>query len=307
MPLVAMQCKNCGGTLQVDTSAESYYCPHCLTTYKMEQAVTQNFQTTHIETQNMIDDGSGKIDQAIQSGEAFLSLRKYKEARITFLNLTSHYAHKYRAWWGLARAITEDFTAPPRGKKDFICVCDAMQSAIQQAPIHKREELEQTEMLYCSQWQNYCDQLTAKRSQQLEDIDNRTKEFMEPKTKELTEMEFKIESKTLKLNKLDRLSRKVPIISFVIVFAIIFILSIMGTNDIIYTFIASLILCGIIIYLPVRVGFFLVCKATRVTTEMLVKNLDTKIQKIQSEIVAQTNIFNQERSEVIADTIWLDK
>ena len=74
MALVAIQCQNCGGSLQVDSEAKNYYCPHCQTSYAMEQTVNQTFQTTnigHIETANIIDDGSGKIDQEIYSGEAW--------------------------------------------------------------------------------------------------------------------------------------------------------------------------------------------------------------------------------------------
>lgn len=286
MALVAIQCKNCGGALQVDSSAASYYCPHCHTTYAMEQTVNQTFQTTNISSATIIDDGSGKIDQEINSGEAFLNLRKYQAARDTFQNLTNLYAHKHRTWWGLARSITEEFTREPSGRKEFDYVNDAVQSAYQLAPANEKTQINEASAAYITKWQDYCLQLLNERVQRLEDIERRANELLSPRFEKIKEILSTIEKKTAKLEKLEKTKKLVPLIGFAAVGLLLFVSSI-GSSGFIEALLMSALAAGLLIFLPLKLAFFFIIKAIRVPTELMINHSNKEISKIEAEIKEQ--------------------
>ena len=306
MALVAIQCKNCGGALQVDSSAASYYCPHCHTTYAMEQTVNQTFQTTNIGSATIIDDGSGKIDQEINSGEAFLSLRKYQAAREAFQNLTSLYAHKHRTWWGLARAITEEFTKDPSGRNEFDYVNDAVESAQQLAPANEKTQIIEVSAAYITKWQDYCLQLLNERVQRLENIEHRAKETLAPRYEKIEEILSAIKKKTEKLEKTEKIGKLVPLIGFAAIGLLLFVSSI-GNSGFIEALLMSALASGLLIFLPLKLVFFFVVKAIRVPTELMISHSNKEISKIEAEIKTQKDQLDSETHTVYVDTGWLDR
>lgn len=309
MALIAIQCKNCNGKLQVDSEAKSYYCPFCNTSYAMEQTINQTFQTTnigHIETANIIDDGSGKIDQEIYSAEALLQLRKYWQAREKFQYLTNNYAHKHRAWWGLARAITEDFTREPSGGSEFLVINDAMESAIQLAPAQERPDMQAAQSLYCSRWTDYYNQLTAERTGRLQIIDKWEQEETDPRLRKAREIQATIDSKQSKLEKVERAGTLVPLIAFFVIGAIL-VLATLKENGPIGAVLGSALLAGVGVFLPLKIVFFFICKGVRVPTEMLIKHSRTQIDQIIGEIENLQAQANGNRQQVYQDTAWLDR
>lgn len=306
MALVPIQCKNCGGALQVDSGATSYYCPHCRTTYAMEQTVNQTFQTTNIGTATIIDDGSGKIDQEISSGEAFLSLRKYQAARDAFQNLTSLYAHKYRTWWGLARALSEEFTKIPEGKYEFYRVDDAVKSAIQLAPANERNNMKEASAAYLTRWHNYCVQLSEERVQRLEKIEQRANELLSPGYDKIKALLSAIEKKTAKMEKMQNKKKVVPLVGFAVVGLLLFFMSI-GSSGIFEALFMSAIAAGILVFLPLKLIFSFIINAIRVPTELVINHSNKEIEKIETEITAHKNQLDNEMHTVYADTGWLDR
>lgn len=306
MALVPIQCKNCGGALQVDSGATSYYCPHCRTTYAMEQTVNQTFQTTNIGTATIIDDGSGKIDQEISSGEAFLSLRKYQAAREAFQNLTNLYAHKHRTWWGLARAITEDFTKDPTGKYEFYHVDDAVKSAHQLAPADEKNQINEASVAYLTKWHDYCVQLSDERVQQLEKIERRANELLSPRYEKIKELLSTIEKKTAKMEKLEKTKKLVPLIGFAVIGLLLFVSSI-ESNGFLGSLLMSAVASGLLIFLPLKLVFAFVIKAIRVPTELMINHSNKEIGRIEAEITEQKDQLDNEMHTVYVDTGWLDR
>lgn len=308
MPLIAIQCKNCGGALQVDSEATSYYCPFCQTPYVMEQAIYQTFQTTnigHIENANIIDDGSGKIDQQINSGEALLQLRKFREARETFLSLTCLYAHKYRAWWGLARAMTENFTKAPDGKDDFECVSDALQSAIQLAPANEKRNIETAQASYIPKWERYCNQLMAERSQKLQAIDARVEQLIAPLQEKEEDLREKIVKKRVSMRRMKKISTIVPYVGFAALGLLQYVTS--HNDNLIASVLAAALVGALFMFLPLKLIFFFVNKASQMSGKLVINNSHKQLEQVANEMYKHRAQFDGYTQKVIAETSWLDR
>lgn len=307
MALIPIKCQNCNGTLQVDSNASSYHCPFCDTTYAMEQTINQTFQTTNIGSATIIDDGSGKIDQEINGGEAFLNLKKYAAAQNTFRALTQSYAHKYRAWWGLARAITEDFTKAPSGYNEFDEVEDAVRSAQRFAPSEEKTQICLTSAPYLSKWRDYYMQLSNDRVQRLNDIESKTSELVATKQEQIDKITASIAKKTKKLYTLDKVSKIVPIAGFALVCLLLFITAIQNDDKYIKNIFMSILTSGLGIFLPLKLVFFLVRKAVHIPTEMVINRSRKQIGKIEADMQTQKDLLDSDLRTVYADTAWLDQ
>lgn len=308
MALVAIQCKNCGGSLQVEAGAKSYYCPNCRTSYAMEQTINQTIQNTnigHIERATIIDDGSGKIDQEIYSGEAFLQLRKFNEARDTFQMLTGKYAHKYRAWWGLARAWTENFTRDPQGQSEFFYVSDALESALQLAPADDKPEIQSAIMAYCVPWQKYYEQLTAERSKRFEDIEKRANAAVAPIQKKIDGLRETISKKEDAIDRMETLKDVVPVIGLAVM-AVLFFFIFKADNGLIGSILLAGIASGLIIFLPLKLIFVLIYKGVQVPAELLIGHSRDRIAHLEADIEVHKESFGKEIDAVRSDTAWLD-
>lgn len=306
MALVAIQCKNCGGALQVDSSATSYFCPHCHTTYAMEQTVNQTFQTTHIGKATIIDDGSGKIDQEINSGEAFLSLRKYPAAREAFVDLTARYAHKYRAWWGLARAYSEEFTKDPSGKKEFEVISDAVQNALQLAPATERAEIKEASTPYLTKWESHSTQLSEEREQRMDEIQRMGDEYLTPRKEKVSELEALVTKKQNKIEKMEKSSKNTPLIVYLIITALLELILVMescGIGDII----GVALILFIVIYLPLRLVCSLIFKGRRLHEESAIKHTNADIGSLSSEIRAYESKMETDSHTAYVETGWIDR
>ena len=307
MALVPIQCKNCNGTLQIDSNAASYHCPFCDTTYAMEQTINQTFQTTNIGNATIIDDGSGKIDQEINGGEAFLNLKKYAAAQNTFKALTQSYAHKYRAWWGLARAITEDFTKAPSGYSEFDEVEDAVRSAQRFAPSDEKTQICLTSAPYLTKWREYYTQLSNDRVQRLNDIESKTANLLATKQEQISKIAASINKKEKKLATLDKVSKIIPIVGFALVCLLVFLTAIQNDDKYIKNLLMSILTSGLGAFLPLKLILFLVRKAVHIPTEMMINRSRKQISKIDAELQTQKELLNNDMHTVYVDTAWLDQ
>lgn len=318
MALATLQCKNCGAHLEVDSNTASYICPNCHTTYAMEQTFNQTVQNTVIQnaqTVNVIDDGSGKLNQKINNAETRIRWGEYEYAQSLFKELTDKYAQDYRTWLGLARAISHNFTHEPTGKREFETVCNAIRRArITSAGNEAAQaEIEEASAAYLTQWETHSKNLVAQRNQKAEENKIREEEMCAHKRQEIDNIEATIAKKKAKLEKTEKLKKQAPKIAFLVATALLFLATIIaGINlhsniaEIISSLWSGLLMCGLFIWVPVKLVFFFIVKALRVPTEMMINSSSVKITQIKSEIRQIQDQLKIELYAVLKNTDWLD-
>lgn len=310
MPLVAIQCKNCGAKLDIDPTSKSYVCPYCHSSFVMEESVNQyitNNATTIGHVDSIIDDGSGKIDQEIMGGEALLRLKKYTQAELVFSGLTSTYAHKYKAWWDFVLAKTEEFHKDPDGIKSFEAVCDAAKSAIQLAPEPDKSAYQQIYTDYYNKWKPYSDKLQSDRKTKLKDISDRRSETIDPKKAKIKEIENTRDKKQEKLEKIKKQNSIIPSIATAVVAVIIILITNICSNlDFALNILYSVIISLIFILAPIKIVYAVIIKSTNVSNDIYAKYAKSQIEKINSDIEYYTTSLNNEANSVKKDTMWLD-
>lgn len=318
MALATLQCKNCGAHLEIDSNTASYICPNCHTTYAMEQTFNQTVQNTVIQnaqTVNVIDDGSGKLNQKINNAETRIRWGEYEYAQSLFKELTDKYAQDYRTWLGLARAISHNFTHEPTGKREFETVCNAIRRArITSAGNEAAQaEIEEASAAYLTQWETHSKNLVAQRNQKAEENKIREEEMCAHKRQEIDNIEATIAKKKAKLEKTEKLKKQAPKIAFLVATALLFLATIIvgiylhsNIAEIISSLWSGLLMCGLFIWVPVKLVFFFIAKALRVPTEMMINSSSVKITQIKSEIRQIQDQLKIELYAVLKNTDWLD-
>lgn len=309
MPLVAIQCKNCGGELQVDSASKSYFCHHCHTAYAMEESVIQNITNTtttigHVE--NMIDDGSGKIDQEIYGAEQQLYFKRYNVALERFEKLTYEYGHKYRAWWGLIRAKTEDFTKGPGGRSEYYEICGLFRNLLQfeTVPADEKSEWDRRYTQYLEMGQGIIDRLEQTRNSKLEDLENRKNKELAPKKEQLMKLEDKIAAKERKAAKVESISVVAPFVAAGLVAALLLVLMVIAGEF--SGALLSLVGSALIAFIVVKLPLWIVHKTVDKITFEVVYSLKKKMEKLQESVNHIEYEFNMEEHNIRVDTAWLD-
>lgn len=318
MALTTLQCKNCGAHLEIDPNTASYVCPNCNTPYAVEQTFTQTIQNTVIQgaqTVNVIDDGSAKVNQAINNAETRIRMGEYELAQRQFKELTNKYAQDYRTWLGLARAISHNFSKKLTGKREFEAICDALRRArITSAGNETAQaEIQESSEAYLAQWEAYSKSLVAQRNQKAEENKIREEELCAPKQKQIDEIQATVEKKKTKLEKMEKIGKKIPKIAFLILSALLFLVIIIigfknihHIGDIISTLWTCVLMGALFVWLPLKLIFFFVVKSLRVPTEMMINSSNVKITQIKSEIRQIQDQLKNELYTVLENTDWLD-
>ena len=103
MPLVAVQCTNCGGTLQVDDSNDAAICQYCGTPFIVEKAV-QNYQihnSYQIQNANIIMNDDKSFEKRLASAEEYLYyLRDYAAAYKIYDEIEDIAPGNFKVWYG---------------------------------------------------------------------------------------------------------------------------------------------------------------------------------------------------------------
>lgn len=148
MPLVPAKCTQCGATLSIDSAQDAAICSFCNTPFVVEKAinnynVTNNTNIGAVEHLHVEDARS--VESQFRSAEALMGLRDYYKAFESFKALADDHAYEWRAWWGMARAKTCDYTnlvgLQEYEKRD---VEEWANRAIQLAPAVEKSRLEKT-------------------------------------------------------------------------------------------------------------------------------------------------------------------
>ncbi len=114
MPLVPAKCVNCGAALEVDPSLVKAVCPHCHTTYLVQDAINHfvsnqytKIEHVHADVIQMVDENSA--ENKARSGDAFLRMGDYRSARNMYEQITRQAPYDARGWWGLVRVDSKEF------------------------------------------------------------------------------------------------------------------------------------------------------------------------------------------------------
>lgn len=311
MSLIAIQCKNCGGNLQIDSNSQNYFCYHCGSSFAMEETVINNItnnSTTIGHVENLIDDGSGKIDQKICGAEQLLAFGRYTTARELFEELTYHYAHKYRAWWGLIRAKTEDFTRTPAGRSEYEEICGLFDNLLKfpSAPAQERYVWEEQYSDYRNRGQMILDALANERTDKLFSIEAREANELLPKREQQLKLLDRILKKESQTETVNRLSKIVPFVAGGAVAGLTALLTLVSGDLMEMSSLIGILLTGGIGFTVVKVPMLMVCKAITGVTHGVIMNLRAKEAVLQEAISNIESAFRSEKDMVYAETCWLD-
>ena len=154
MALVQAICDNCGGILNVDPSLKRANCPHCGTSYLVQDVINiyntyNNIEHLHAGTVNT---GSRvSIDSLIEAGNAFVKIGDFQSAYYKYRKATDEAPQDYRGWWGMIICNTKHFSTYTTQLYD----CTQYFRNVEMfAPINVIESLRRM-------WQNYYDEASV--------------------------------------------------------------------------------------------------------------------------------------------------
>lgn len=311
MPLIAIRCENCGGELRVDSDSKSYFCHYCNTPYTLQESVVQhitNNTTTIGHVENLIDDGSGKIDQEIFGAEQQLRFKQYATALERFENLTYIYAHKYRAWWGLIRAKTENFAREPVCKSEFDEICDLFKKLLlfEEAPENEKSVWKQSYEAYFIKGQTYADQLNQERTTRLSALMVQEENDLRPYRERYAGINAKFAKQKRSIRTVEKIVKIIPFVVAGIVL-IALVASMLGVGDMSGRDMFMSLLSAALVYGVARVIMWALSLPVLGVMRGIADNMENKLGALQKDINIVTDNYNSEKNAVIAVTNWLDR
>lgn len=148
MPLVPAKCTQCGATLSIDSAQDAAICSFCNTPFVVEKAIN-NYSVTNNTNIGAVEhlhvEGARSVESRLRSAETLVELHDYYKALKSFKALADDYVYEWRAWWGMARAKTCDYTNVV-GLREYEKgdVEEWANRAIQLAPAVEKPRLEKT-------------------------------------------------------------------------------------------------------------------------------------------------------------------
>lgn len=124
-------CPQCGAPLTEADENGNMKCEFCGAT-----ALDNRHSFVHT-SHNFEDD----LNHYLENAEILLSDREYNRALDKFNEIASNFSKDYRGWWGMARALTHNFTQKDLDEEIHTKVNKYCTNAIAKAPEDKREEL----------------------------------------------------------------------------------------------------------------------------------------------------------------------
>lgn len=147
MPLIPAKCTACGADLSVDATKEAAVCPYCNTAYITEKAIqyynttnVTNINTLHADVVQITDQNT--FENRIKSGYTFLQLNDYETAEKLFSKLVEEMPYDYRAWLGLIRVHTHNFTDNNINKSQYDRIDQFYRKGLQVADAEEQEVLQ---------------------------------------------------------------------------------------------------------------------------------------------------------------------
>lgn len=212
MKLIPINCPNCTGVLNINTSETAIKCPFCDTTFLIEDGINTY------------------INRMIYAGNTFIKIKDYHLAKEVFEKLTDEYPFDYHGWWGLIKVKTENFTGYMNHisewnsiYKTYEKVCALTNNADDLTEISKTfDEYEKC-------WKDHYAQLITNRENELQAIKKYYESLISKANIEVNAIDQKLKEKADEYNKKETM---VLIIDFAVVFCITIILSIIEKTTI---------------------------------------------------------------------------
>lgn len=317
MTTAALQCKNCGANLVPDPqNPYNYYCPCCRSKYAPEQNDT--YVTNEYRYDNNVNVGAGGVinqtifeqstlRQDLASANAKLRIGDYDSAFYAFDNIADKHSDCGEAWWGLARAITRDFSLNPASKSQFLSISKYMENAIIQAGDEKRE-YQQKYNSYRTYWKNYEEQLIKHREKKFSEISARLEAEKKPIQSEIDNALNQVAEKQNRIQKYEKRGTVVPLTCFIIVgLLLLLITTAQDPNSFVANLLGCAILSGVFIWLPLKIIFCVICKPVKLATEVQISKLNRQLGVLQGNLHVAITKAETEMEMEIEETAWLDK
>lgn len=125
-------CPQCGAPLTEADENGNMKCKFC-------GAISLDKRHSFVHTTR---DFEAELAHYLENAEELISDGEYEIAFKKFKEIAEQYSKDYRGWWGMARALTFDFTEPDLSEESYKEVCRYCKSALAKAPDDKKEELE---------------------------------------------------------------------------------------------------------------------------------------------------------------------
>lgn len=160
MPLVPAKCVNCGASLTLDeaTVGSTVECPFCHTSLIFERqpdnTFVTNYKIAHADT--VIVEDSKSVEKRLTNAQTYLDAhRDYATAERHFSELVDDASNEWRAWWGLARSITHDFTLVQLTSGRFSQAERAAEGALTVSPEEMNRSLTSSWNSYVVKYRSY--------------------------------------------------------------------------------------------------------------------------------------------------------
>ena len=111
MPLIEGRCKNCGGEIKFDSNREKGFCSFCGTPFLKEDLIINQHYHNNFSGANVILNDLEGVEKQLENAENNLTrFKNYDRAETIYRNITEKASGEYRAWWGLVRVLSHEFT-----------------------------------------------------------------------------------------------------------------------------------------------------------------------------------------------------
>lgn len=155
MPLLELKCKSCGAVIEFDDSKPTVICKYCNTEYLKEDLIVNNHYHNEFNNATFILNDENSIENKLKNADYYLNEQKeYEKAKEIYQYVVDNKGSDYRGWWGLAKALTSNFTMEKCSEEYYARVKKCAETAIRQADEDKRVQLE-------SEWREYSRKLRA--------------------------------------------------------------------------------------------------------------------------------------------------
>lgn len=106
MPLISLNCPNCGGSLQVNNEKKTCVCTHCDSPFLVEEAINNTVNYNQIQANVVNFWGGNTADFEIRAGE----LLKYNgaSANVVIPNTVTHIGEAFKGCKGLVSVVIPD-------------------------------------------------------------------------------------------------------------------------------------------------------------------------------------------------------
>ncbi len=266
MPIIPVICTQCGAKLELDSEAESGFCPFCDTPFIIERKK---------------DNLKSEADNLAKAGNTFLSLKEYISAREKFKLLSNKFPYDYRGWWGLVKTDSKNFADIGISKRQLNDMYVFYNKASAVASAQKKQEIK-------LQFEKYVFDVRNELARTEKTVHSRIEQLNK-------EHEYNRSVLSGRINALDRQRenrRRLPMLVavFVVVFlCIVFFISNGGVLDISWLLAVFLLACAVA---------YIIFRVMCAKTGSEVKKINGEIRLLQNQLADENKRYSNEMNSL---------